>query len=168
MTWQFFPVWIHAAGPFMWKQTLWRQTKMGLQDVEFKPETWIRLFKKEKKASLWLPLSYFNLPLCCLFCVLHFVIDCSHWLWSAPGSQRVGWGSVKTNKHIKKGSCRQNPVQSRHFQVYRAVTNWGSQGVLLNKAFAFLCFKESSLSYSMSVTQCKIACSGTLKWYSEL
>lgn len=125
MTWQFFPVWIHAAGPFMWKQTLWRQTKMGLQDVEFKHETWIRLFKKKKKrkkASLWLPLSYFNLPLCCLFCVLHFVIDCSHWLWPAPGSQRVGWGSVKTNKHIKKGqlqteSCAEQAfpsLQGRH------------------------------------------------------
>lgn len=48
-------VWIYAAGPFMWKQTC-RQTKMGPQDVEFKHETWIRLFKK--KASLWLPLSH--------------------------------------------------------------------------------------------------------------
>lgn len=171
--------WHCVSYPFMSKcdkyknnKTLCRETGMGqwVQQCEIQKLNLNPLIKK--RVSPWLP----SPPILICLSAVCFV-SCSSasiartqsfnhggfLLRSTPGSQRVGWGSQKKKMQLQSESRAERALaglDGRH----RPRVLWH----ICKGAFEFGCFWESSIFYFMSVTQCTNACSGTLKWYSEM
>lgn len=111
-------------------------------------------FLKKKKKHLAAFVSYFNLPACCLFSVLCFIIDCSH---SVLQSCLLSV-NTKVRKSLKKEIKRnQNTVWNSHFQSLTEAPMAYFQ--------RWLCFffQREDWLYFFSVTQHKNGCSGSLK-----